>query len=93
MEAGEQVEEAEWAWLRDHASRDAVILVASPLDLEGVGAAVASDDSAKVGAWIREALLSKPTAEQLARWDAEPQRRFRFLVRRPYVLVQEQPLH
>ena len=89
----ETLDEAEWDWLRDHAQRDAVIVVARELDLLQAGEAIASDDSKQVGAWIQQGLLQKPTAQQLKEWDTTPTRRFMSLVVSPYVLMQELVLH
>lgn len=88
-----RVDEAEWSWLREHAERDVVIVVATELELAAVGEAVGADDAPKVDEWIRRGLLTKPTAEQLARWNAAPATRFLVLVRGPYVLVQVPALH
>jgi hypothetical protein len=76
-----------WTDLRAHAARDALIIVADELDLVDVGMAVASDDVATVDAWIREGKLSKPTAEDLARWPLDGAARFRSLIVQPFVLI------
>ena len=76
-----------WSDLCAHASRDALIVVAASLDLLDVGVALASDDTATVGAWIDAGLLAKPTALDLARWPAEPLAVFASLVVAPYVLI------
>ena len=47
----ENLDEAEWDWLIPHAKRDAIIVVKTGLELIEVGAAVASDDTEKVGLW------------------------------------------
>jgi hypothetical protein len=89
----ETLDEAEWGWLRDHAERDGLIIVARELELLDVGEAIASDDSKQVGAWIGGGQLTKPTQEQLAEWNETPARRFMALVVSPYVLIQELALH
>jgi hypothetical protein len=76
-----------WSDLRAHAARDALIVVAPGLDLLDAGVAVASDDAGRVDAWIHDGLLAKPTAEDLARWPAEPLAVFESLVVAPFVLV------
>jgi len=50
----ENLDEAEWEWLVPHAQRDAIIVVASGLDLLDVGEAIASDNTQSVGVWIDE---------------------------------------
>ena len=90
-ELGSPLAEVEWHWLRLHLERDAVIVVAPDLDLEEAAAQIAADNSAAAAAWIAEGRLTKPTLEQLASWNAEPAKRFRMVIVRPYVLIQDIP--
>lgn len=83
----ENLDEAEWEWLKPHVARDVVVLVAAPLDLLDVGEAIAEDRVLSVQHWISEQLLAKPTAAQMADWSKL--KRFRALIVEPYVLVQE----
>jgi hypothetical protein len=76
-----------WSDLSAHAARDALIVVAEELDMMEVGLAVASDDAAKVQAWIEARLIQKPSAADLARWPGEPAAVFESLVVAPYVLI------
>ncbi len=85
----ENLDEAEWDWLIPHAKRDAIIIVAAGLDLLEVGVALASDNTAKVEVWISEALITKPSSEQMGEWNSDRTRRFDTLIVQPYVLVQE----
>lgn len=80
---------AEWGWLRAHLERGGLIIVSPDLDLTNVGVAVVSDETATVGHWIETQQLSKPTADQIKEWDADPAKRFTMLVVSPYVLIQE----
>jgi hypothetical protein len=79
--------EVYWSDLSAHAARDALIVVADDLDMLDVGEAIASDDTARVEAWIRSRSLAKPSAGDLARWPAEPLAVFESLVVAPFVLV------
>jgi hypothetical protein len=83
----ETLGEVLWTDLRAHVARDAVILVAADLDLLDVGVAVAANDAAAVQAWITAGKLTKPTAEELARWPLQVDLRFVSLVVAPFVLV------
>jgi hypothetical protein len=86
------VDEASWDALRPHLERDAVILVASGLDLAEAGHALASDNALLVKEWITTGKLGKPTAAQVAAWDANRQtQQFLLLIIQPYVLIQEIP--
>ena len=81
----------DWPWLRPHARRDALILVADDLDLVGVGASVAEDDRVRVSAWIGEGRLRKPTPEQVRSWEERPETAFHVLIVQPYVLARPAP--
>ena len=87
------LDDAEWAWLKPHLDRDALILVSRELDLVDVGAHIVGDDSATVQGWTAEKLLSKPTAEQIEEWNQHPEMPFRCLIIQPYVLIQEKLFH
>ncbi|MBD2336384.1 DUF2288 domain-containing protein [Calothrix sp. FACHB-156] len=88
-ELAENLDESEWEWLIPHVKRDAVIVVASGLDLLDVGVAIASDNIPQVQIWIDEQLIIKPNTEQLGEWNANPQKRFQTLIVQPYVIIQE----
>ncbi len=88
-ELTENLDEAEWEWLIPHLLRDAVIVVASDLNLLDVGVAIASDNVSEVQTWINDALLAKPSANQMTEWNSDRQKRFQTLIVQPFVLVQE----
>lgn len=83
---------AEWGWLRAHLERGGLITVGNSLDLGEVAYRVALDDGAAVQGWIESGAIGRPTAEQIAAWDAEPGKKFRMIIVSPYVLIQEVPL-
>ncbi|MBF2066798.1 MAG: DUF2288 family protein [Calothrix sp. C42_A2020_038] len=85
----ESLDEAEWDWLIPHAQRDAIILVSSQLDIIDVGAAIASEKTKEVQIWIDEALITKPSIQQLGTWNTDRSKRFETLIVQPYVLVKE----
>jgi hypothetical protein len=89
----ESLDEAEWAWLKTHSQRDAVIVVHTSLDLLLVGQAIANDSSQQVNSWIQKGLLTKPTQKQIEEWDSTPNKRFMCLVIQPYVLIQDIAFH
>lgn len=86
-------DEAEWAWLKPHAMRDALILVDKSLDLLEVGKAIAEDQKERVQDWVSKGWVIKPTQQQIEDWDQIPGKRFLSLVVQPFVLIQEQRLH
>jgi hypothetical protein len=88
-ELTENLDEAEWDWLIPHAQRDAIIVVSSHLELVDVGTAIASNNIAQVGFWIDEALIAKPSNDQLGNWNSDRTQRFNTLIVQPYVLIQE----
>lgn len=91
-ELAENLDEAEWGWLIPHVQRDAVVMVATQLDLLDVGVAIASDNTITVQHWIGEQLIYKPSSGQLSEWNGDRTRRFNTLIVQPYVLVQESPV-
>ena len=91
-ELAENLDEAEWSWLIPHVQRDAVVMVATPLDLLDVGVALASDNTITVQHWIGEQLIYKPSPAQLSEWNGDRTKRFNTLIVQPYVLVQESPV-
>lgn len=84
----ENLDEAEWQWLIPHVQRDALVVVASGLDLLDVGCALASDNVSSVQEWISEELIYKPSPELLSEWNSDRSKRFNTLIVQPYVLVQ-----
>ncbi len=89
LELAEMVGPAEWKWLSPHASRDALVLVDQKLELAEVGVALATDDVPTVNRWIEEALITKPTPDQLQIWEKHSEKRFQSLIVQPFVLVQD----
>ena len=83
------IDEAEWSWLEPHAKRDSLIVVAPDLDLLDVGVAIAQDDTLCVQRWIAEALIQKPSPDQISDWTQHEAKKFNALIVQPYVLVQE----
>ncbi len=79
----------DWKSLRIHTQRDALILVATELDLIEVACQVTADAAEEVGGWITNGLLVKPSADQLASWETELDKPFRMLIAAPYILIQE----
>ncbi len=80
---------AEWHNLLPHAARDSIVVVNPGLDLAEVGVAVATDNVNSVQRWISEALITKPTVEQLEDWERDRSRQFQALIVQPYVLIQD----
>lgn len=83
------VDEVDWDMLRAHLERGGLIVVASGLDLVEVGLKVAADDAAAIGGWISGGELTRPSAEQIAAWNGNRDKRFASLIVSPYVLIQE----
>lgn len=90
-ELSQMVGPAPWYNLLPHAARDNLVIVTPGLDLVEVGVAIAGDNVSAVQRWISEALIAKPTAEQLTDWDRDRSRQFQVLIVQPYVLIQDLP--
>lgn len=85
-----EIDAAQWEWLKPHAERDRLILVAPDLGLLDAAVSVADNDLKTVEDWMARGWLSKPAREQLRAFDADPRRSFKCLIVQPWVLVQEQ---
>lgn len=84
----EQLLDAEGALLVMHHRRGALFLVAAELSLVEVAAAIAEDDTERVGGWIAEGKLSRPDASDVERWESGEPAPFRAVIVQPYVLAQ-----
>ncbi|HBB33223.1 MAG TPA: DUF2288 domain-containing protein [Cyanobacteria bacterium UBA8803] len=88
-ELAENLDEAQWDWLKPHLQRDRLLVVHQELDLLDVGVAIAGDDTLSVQHWITNQQLHKPFPEQLTDWNNDQTKRFHALIVQPYILVQE----
>lgn len=84
-----EVDVAQWQWLRAHGERGALLVVDRSLELAEVGARMAEDDSRSIQGWVEAQLLGRPTEEQVAAWEGQPQKHFAVLIVSPFVLMQE----
>jgi hypothetical protein len=84
----ESIDEAEFNWLKPHIQKDTVIIVNDGLDLVEVGVAIATDNTIAVQRWVGEQLITKPSEQDLAAWNAQPHQKFQAIIVQPYVLVQ-----
>lgn len=75
--------------LKAHLERDAVLVVAPSVQLVECALAVATDDAARVAAWLKDATLRRPTEQERASWPTDEARRWIAVVVRPFVLVQD----
>jgi hypothetical protein len=86
------LDEALWDWLRPHLERDALIIVSPDFDLVDAGQALARDEVDLIKEMIARGQLVKPSALQVAAWDAHRQeQKFLLLIVSPYILIQEIP--
>jgi hypothetical protein len=88
---GLEILTGQWADLKPHLERGAVFVVSEELDLALVGSKVAEDDVVSVQAWLKDAMLARPTEQQISAWDHVNGPQFRFVIVAPYVLVQTVP--
>ncbi len=84
-----EIDAAQWEWLKPHAERDRLILVAPDLDLLDAAVSIAGGDLKAVEDWMKRGWISKPTGEQLRAFDSDARRSFRCLIVQPWVLIQE----
>jgi len=79
----------DWATLKVHLDRGALLWVAPSLPLKEVVDRIAADDVAQVTTWLREKKLLKPGPELIEVWNKTPARSFNAAIVQPYVLMQE----
>lgn len=84
-----QVFKSPWSDIREHAKRDAIILVSSAIPLAMAAKAIVENNSETVNVWIEQQTIGKPSQEQLDQWGANLNKPFLFFIAQPYVLVQE----
>lgn len=77
--------------LAAHLARDAVFVVASSVGLVDCGIAVATDDVAKVEAWVASGELRKPSKIERDAWPTHEGRTWHAVVVQPFVLIQDPP--
>ncbi|MDJ0900262.1 MAG: DUF2288 domain-containing protein [Xenococcus sp. MO_188.B8] len=85
----QDVANTSWQDLRVHAKRDALIVIDQQLDIIDVSEAIALDKKDLVSGWIDQKLISKPSSQQLSRWNNHPQQEFVTSIVQPFVIVQE----
>lgn len=84
-----QVFKSPWADIKEHAKRDAIIVVDQSIPLAVAAKAVVENNSEMVNVWIAEKTVGKPSQEKLDEWNGNLNKPFLFFIAQPYVLVQE----
>lgn len=77
-----------WKELERHFARGVVIKVDTLLDLVNVAATFAEDNKKQVQVWLDSGQISRASAEDATKWNAE-QAIFWAIVTAPWVLVQQ----
>jgi hypothetical protein len=85
----ENLDVAQWDWLIPHVKRDVLVVVNPQLDLLDVGVAIASDNVSSIQRSISEALIYKPSPEQVSDWNQNSTKKFDAIIVDPFVVVQE----
>lgn len=83
-----EILETHWEDLREHYEAGRVVMITTDLDLVDVAADMVIDDTDVIKAWLTQKKLYRPTPQQIEEIEEHPEYRFRFLIVRPYVLVQ-----
>lgn len=82
----ELLEDTPWAALRLHAEKGTVLIV-SDVSLIDAAEAFASDDAARVSAWLENAQLRRLEASEKEQYE-EAQPTFNAIIVQPWVLIQ-----
>jgi hypothetical protein len=84
-----EIDFADWKMLEGHQEKHGVLLIDSKLNLIDAGVAIAQDEVVLVKSWQEEALLGRPTNEQIKDWKKSPnEKNFKFIIVQPFVLIQ-----
>jgi hypothetical protein len=84
----EELCEVEWADLKTHLTRGALVLVNHNLDMVDVGLLLAEDKKEEVEKLIQKNWLKKPSLEEVEAFEARSPK-FYFLIISPFVLIQD----
>ncbi|MCA9558421.1 MAG: DUF2288 family protein [Myxococcales bacterium] len=79
-----EVQHAEWRWVRPHHEAGRLVFVRG-LDVVAVGVALATDDSASVGAWLADGRLRRGEDVDVSAWTDDD--RLVFLIVQPFVVA------
>lgn len=77
-----------WEDLAPHQARGALLLLSPTVDLLDVAEAMASDDAARIAAWLKGGQLARVSAAEAEQLEATEDLRFQFVVVQPWVLAQ-----
>ncbi len=80
-----EIEECDWNLLDKNLERGAVILVNNEIDLIDASVAIAEDQTQTVANWLKHRQLINISMDDS---DKYKDKKFRFLIIQPYVLVQ-----
>ncbi len=83
-----EVEETDWAPLKQHHEHGAVFIVTG-VDLLDAAVAVAQDKVEFIKLWLESGALRKPTDGEVKEWDENKNLKLaRFIIIQPYVLIE-----
>lgn len=88
-ELQDSLDEAPWEWLKPHLDRGTLLNVGFNMDLVDVAFRIAKDDVDYIRKLMNGNFLRRPTPVQIEKWDKTPEKKFRFIIVQPYVLIQE----
>lgn len=84
-----ELQETDWAPLEEHYQRGAIVYVDQSLDLIEVGEKIALDEVNQVKLWMKDQKLLTPDEKLTVTWKHDTEKKFRFIIISPYVLIQE----
>jgi hypothetical protein len=83
-----EIEETDWAPLKQHYEHGGVFIVGEGVDLVEAAIAIAQDKVEFIKLWLESGALRKPTEEEVQEWDANKNIKLaRFVIVQPYVLI------
>ena len=85
--AGE-IDTCPFSSLEPHLAQSNAFVVGDDLDFLDVAEALANDHVDKVKQWVESGSLVRPTPEMIATWSGAPDRSFRMVIVKPFLLIQ-----
>ncbi len=84
-----QVDIVSWEMLAPHMEKGQFLVVGTDLDFLDTAVAIADDQVEQVKEWIESEQMKRPSPQTLDQWAHIEDKQFRFVIVKPFVLIQE----
>ena len=84
-----QVDIVNWDMLAPHMEKGQFFVIGQELDFLDTAVCIADDNIDQVKEWIDSEQMKRPTPQELDQWSTIEGKEFRFVIVKPFVLIQE----